>query len=135
MNKELSEKNQYYLEKHRYLELQHFCLQYPIWNQMYNSISAMATRPIDKIGFDAPTGRSPTQRCADALIFLKKRMELVIDTAEEAAGKELKDYIIQSVITGQSYDQIRAFMGVPCCRDTFYKLRRKFFYILNKNRQ
>ena len=27
---ELSEKNPYWIEKHRYYELKHFCLQYPI---------------------------------------------------------------------------------------------------------
>ena len=32
---ELSEKNQYWIEKHRYYELKHFCLQYPIWRRYY----------------------------------------------------------------------------------------------------
>lgn len=32
---ELSEKNKYWLEKHRYYELKHFCLQYPLWKQAY----------------------------------------------------------------------------------------------------
>lgn len=30
---ELSEKNPYWIEKHRYYELKHFCLQYPIWKK------------------------------------------------------------------------------------------------------
>ena len=32
---ELSEKNPYWIEKHRYYELKHFCLQYPIWRKAY----------------------------------------------------------------------------------------------------
>lgn len=30
---ELSEKNPYWIERHRYYELKHFCLQYPIWKK------------------------------------------------------------------------------------------------------
>lgn len=33
---ELSEKNPYWIEKHRYYELKHFCLQYPIWQKQYS---------------------------------------------------------------------------------------------------
>ena len=32
---ELSEKNPYWIERHRYYELKHFCLQYPIWKKAY----------------------------------------------------------------------------------------------------
>lgn len=30
---ELSERNPYYISKHRYYELKHFCLQYPEWEE------------------------------------------------------------------------------------------------------
>lgn len=36
---EVSEKNQYWIEKHRYYELKHFCLQYPIWRKSYGEKS------------------------------------------------------------------------------------------------
>lgn len=35
---ELSEKNPYWIEKHRYYELKHFCLQYPIWKKAYTTL-------------------------------------------------------------------------------------------------
>ena len=35
---ELSETNRYWIEKHRYYELKHFCLQYPLWRHAYNSL-------------------------------------------------------------------------------------------------
>lgn len=35
---ELSEKNPYWIGKHRYYELKHFCLQYPIWKKAYNAL-------------------------------------------------------------------------------------------------
>ena len=30
---EVSENNPYWIEKHRYYELKHFCLQYPTWKR------------------------------------------------------------------------------------------------------
>ena len=34
---EISEKNKYYIDKHRYYELKHFCLQYNEWKKAYAS--------------------------------------------------------------------------------------------------
>ena len=36
---ELSENNKYWISKHRYYELKHFCLQYPIWKKAYAAIN------------------------------------------------------------------------------------------------
>lgn len=32
---ELSRNNKYWISKHRYYELKHFCLQYPLWKSAY----------------------------------------------------------------------------------------------------
>ena len=34
---EVSEKNKYWIDKHRYYELKHFCLQYPLWKKEYQA--------------------------------------------------------------------------------------------------
>ena len=39
---ELSEKNPYWIERHRYYELKHFCLQYPIWKKAYAALDGLA---------------------------------------------------------------------------------------------
>lgn len=41
---EVSEKNPYWIEKHRHYELKHFCLQYPIWKKAYSSLNGMLSR-------------------------------------------------------------------------------------------
>ena len=48
---ELSEKNPYWIEKHRYYELKHFCLQYPIWKKAYLALDGLAKRPTDLVLF------------------------------------------------------------------------------------
>ena len=32
---QISQKNKYYIDKHRHYELKHFCLQYPSWRKTY----------------------------------------------------------------------------------------------------
>ena len=44
---ELSEKNPYWIEKHRYYELKHFCLQYPIWRKAYSVLDGYSNPPKD----------------------------------------------------------------------------------------
>ena len=41
---ELSEKNPYWIERHRYYELKHFCLQYPIWKKAYAALDGLSRR-------------------------------------------------------------------------------------------
>lgn len=70
---ELSEKNPYWLEKHRYYELKHFCLQYPIWRKAYSSLSGLATRPADLAMFVVTNALSdPTVKCAMPLFYGRK---------------------------------------------------------------
>lgn len=35
---EISKKNRYWIDKHRYYELKHFCLQYPTWKKAHSSL-------------------------------------------------------------------------------------------------
>ena len=36
---DISKKNAYWIDKHRYYELKRFCLQYPIWAKSYAELS------------------------------------------------------------------------------------------------
>ena len=41
---ELSEKNKYWISKHRYYELKHFCLQYPLWRKAYAALEELTIK-------------------------------------------------------------------------------------------
>lgn len=43
-------------------------------------------------------------------------------------------YILNGVTEGWSYDILKARLGIPCCKDTYYELYRRFFWLLNKER-
>lgn len=131
---EISEKNPYWIEKHRYYELKHFCLQYPIWKKAYLALDGLAKRPTDFALFSGQQHLGdPTARGAEARIFYSDRMDLVKLVAEETDAV-LGTYILQAVTNGISYDCLKARLDIPCCKDVYYNLYRRFFWLLNKER-
>ena len=130
---ELSEKNPYWIEKHRYYELKHFCLQYPIWMKARAALSGLSQKPMDTV-IQARSYGDPTAKCVEARAFYSERMELIEKVAAETDA-ELGDYILQAVTQGISYDHLRARVNVPCCKDVYYELYRRFFWILNRERR
>ena len=131
---ELSEKNPYWIEKHRYYELKHFCLQYPIWKKAYNALDGLSKRPLDLAVFLTGEHGDPTAKCALAKTFYSDRMDMVRKTAI-SADEDLSVYILKGVTEGMSYDILKAGLNIPCCRDTYYDRYRRFFWLLNKERK
>lgn len=131
---ELSERNPYWIEKHRYYELKHFCLQYPIWKKAYLAIDGLTKRPADLVLFSGQKELGdPTAKCAEAKIFYSNRMDLIKLVAKETDAV-LGTYILQAVTNGISYDCLKARLDIPCCKDVYYNLYRRFFWLLNKER-
>lgn len=131
---ELSERNKYWLTKHRYYELKHFCLQYPVWKQAYSSLDGLSKRPLDLEIF-AKTGQTsdPTAKCAEAKEAFSRKIEMV-EIAAIQSDRGLGEYIIRGVTEGLSYEVLKARYNIPCSKDVYYDRYRCFFWILNKLR-
>lgn len=132
---EVSQKNPYWIGKHRYYELKHFCLQYPIWKKAYQSLDALS-RSSDALQIFVKGGQmkgDPTERCAQSRIFFADRMEMV-EQAAIGAEPELYAYLLRGVTEGLSYDTLKMRYGIPCCRDVYYAAYRRFFWLLSKRR-
>lgn len=131
---ELSKKNKHWVEKHRYYELKHFCLQYPIWKQAYASLDGLSKRPNDLSRLQKTnTISDPTAKCTEAKLYYLDRILMIEDAAKEVA-QELSTYIIKAVTEGLSYEHLKTRLDIPCSRDTYYDLYRRFFWVLNKAR-
>lgn len=131
---ELSRRNAYHIEKFRYLELKNFCRQYPIWKKAYQSLTELSHRPEDlHIFHKTGTCSDPTANCALARLFYSDRIKMV-ERVAMATDESLYPYILRAVTEGLSYDVLNVQMGVPCCRNVFYNLYRRFFWLLNKER-
>ncbi len=132
---ELSAKNPYWIEKHRYYELKHFCLQYPIWKKACNALDGLSKAPSGLMLFrkDKNAG-DPTLQCVEARELYLKKMRMIEQTAAKT-DPELADYILKGVTEELPYDILLARYSIPCCKDTYYNRYRKFFYLLNHERQ
>lgn len=131
---ELSEKNKYWIEKHRYYELKHFCLQYPIWKKAYLSLDGFSKRPIDlAVPSKTNTHGDPVAKCVEARSFYFDRMGIIEQTAI-ATDSALSSYILKAVTEGIPYDHLKVRLEIPCSRDIYYDLYRRFFWLLNKSR-
>lgn len=130
---EVGKKNPYWIEKHRFYELKHFCMQYPIWKKAYNAIDGFSKRPEELYKVKSSTNSNPTEQCAIAKehygYFMGMIEHAAMDT-DPVIGK----YIMEAVINGLSYEKINARYHIPCGKDVYYTLYRKFFYILNNYR-
>ena len=108
MRPELSQKNPYWIGKHRYYELKHFCLQYPIWKKARRALDGLSRRPADLQVFVScgQVKGDPTERCAQSRIFFGERMEMVEQAAIEAEP-DLYSYLLRGVTEGLSYDALK----------------------------
>lgn len=131
---EVSENNPYWIEKHRYYELKHFCLQYPIQKKVYASLDGLSGHSTNFTTMVvSSTLGDPTARIGIAKTYYSDRIKMIERTVMQT-DSSLGIYILQGVTEGWSYDIIKARLEIPCCKDTYYELYRRFFWLLNKER-
>lgn len=131
---EISEKNKYWIDKHRHYELKHFCLQYPSWKRAYAEFNncSIPLSTIERVSTSNMPG-DPTAKRALLKAKYLERIELIESVAKEA-DRYLYEYILKAVTEGLSYTYLRTKLGIPCGRDMYYDRYRKFFWLLNHSR-
>jgi hypothetical protein len=131
---QISEKNKYYIDKHRYYELKHFCLQYSEWKKAYVSCN-------DAIIFASCFEKEPSSNIPSDITakygmmkaHYDRRIKLIENTAMEA-DDFLYPYILKAVTEGLSYTYLKTKLDIPCGRDMYYDRYRKFFWLLSESR-
>ena len=132
---ELSVKNKYWIDKHRYYELKHFCLQYLNWKKTYAAIDelSMSSPIFDRI----PSSGIPSDLTAKYAIrkaYYSQRINMIERAAMEA-DKDLYLYILKAVTEGLSYTYLKTRLEIPCGKDMYYDRYRKFFWLLSESRE
>lgn len=131
---ELSKKNPYYISKHRYYELKHFCLQYPEWKRALTLLDGWNTKPSQLQSY-IPRGNrtaSPTEQIAIARTFFSMRIEMIEKCLSEIQPA-IAPYLLKGITESVSYDALRI-QGCPCCRESYYEMYREFFWLLSRER-
>ena len=126
--------NPYWISRHRYYELKHFCLQYYLWKSKYNEIDiSLRSVATDSSAVAKSDVSNPTEDLALTRLHYKERMELIQRTAEET-DPIVGQYIFIGVTEGVSYEIIDRREPIPCCKNEYYNLYRRFFWLLDKAR-
>ena len=131
---EISDKNKYWISKHRHYELKHFCLQYPIWKKSYNELLdyGVSVSNLDR-EIRVTTISDPTSRNAIMRAYYDEKIKMVEEIAYKT-DRYLHKYILKAVTEGHSYVYLRSMLGIPCSRDVYYSRYRKFFWLLSQER-
>lgn len=130
---ELSSKSKYWIPKHRYYELKHYCLQYPEWKKIYRQLEFKMAAESDRMGIKGSEPAKPTERYALILADCKRAMELIERSCKDAFP-ELSDILLRGITQGMPYGALVATDAIPCSKDMYYDRYRKFFYILSQRR-
>ena len=130
---ELSKDNPFYISKHRYYELKHFCLQYPEFKTEYERLlnESKKTSIWSKLSVEwsDPTS-SRAARCEQLIKWMR-----MIEGCAKAADPVMQNYILRGVTLGESYETLKVNCNIPCGKDYYYDLYRKFFWLLSIKRQ
>lgn len=140
IQKEVSKKNPYYISGERQMELEHFCRQYHEWWDKRSELLTEVSKPsLQEIKKTDPA--DPTYYKVTLTIKYRAFMEMVDKTIaatmqdeEFSSDKErdkTKTMLILNVTDGIPW---RRTIDYICPRTRFYKLRRKFFWLLDKVR-
>lgn len=118
----------YNISGNRYRELKYFCRQYREKQSRLRSLTEIASPAFSGCG---GSGRTADRTAATAIrkAELRRDLELIEQTAMEADA-EIYQYIISNVADGVPYE----YLGVPYSRRQFYRIRKKFFFLLSEKR-
>lgn len=129
---EVSVNNPYWVERHRYYELKHFCLQYSIWQKKLKDMDGYSGGGVRQVSGDILEA-DPTYDAVEARNRYVKWIGLIEQTAKDT-DTVLAHYILRGVTEGLSYDVLNLKEQVPCCRDIYYDMYRRFFWLLDRVR-
>ena len=130
---QLSKSNPYFIDKHRYLELKHFCLQYNSWKKLYREIDGYPNRNFSPVK-NLKNNPDPVVQAFDRREEYLIKIEMVENAVKEA-DSELYGYLLRGVTEGVSYYGLRLYYDMPACKDKYYRAYRRFFFILDSTRK
>lgn len=129
--KQLSTKNPYWLPHAAFYSAYYFALRY---QEFLDELEALGDGARG-ISYDSQPHGDSTGTALEDLAIKRAKVSSYIDLIESScleADREIAPYLLKAVTNiDVGYDYLDH-LGMPCGRGTFYKRRRKFYYILSK---
>lgn len=130
----ISKKNKYWIDKHRYYELKHFCLQYPIWKKELTNIHEFnKSSSIKSYMSNTNLPNDPVCDLVVLKLYYSNKIDLVENIAKKS-DKYLSEYILRAVTEDISYTKLKSRLEIPCSRGMYYDRYRRFFWLLDQER-
>ena len=80
----ISERNKYWIGKHRHYELKHYCLQYPNWKRLYSDLNGSLQTSLIDSGYRSSIPGDPTGNTSVKRLQLSEKIKKIEDTAKKA---------------------------------------------------
>lgn len=135
--------DEYGISGNRYRELKNFCLQYQEWRDelQYNTDTVRS-----KVITDMPIchgGGNPMELLIERRMLLQEKCAQVEQNLFKAIGdtyngelSELYPKMLKAIINDNiNYAYLSDVMNADCGRNTYWKIRRYFFFLLSKCRK
>lgn len=131
---EISSNNKYWIDRHRYYELKHFCLQYKTYKKTYAALNELciSSALLDRM----PGGHEHsdlTAKHAMRKLYYGEKIKMIEQAAKDA-DEDLYLYILRAVTEDLSYTYLKTKLEIPCGRDMYYDRYRRFFWLLSESR-
>lgn len=131
-NYDLSLSKEFNISRHRYRELKEFCLQYGEKKEELRQLYSLSSVPPDVVVMGGEPGK-PTERKAMRALKLKTDIELIDNTLNSACETAVGiiPFLKKNITEGVGFSCLGY---VPCSPKLFYNYRRKFFFLLDKEK-
>lgn len=119
---------EYEISGNRYRELKYFCRQHEEKKQRLREMTEISSP-----SFAHTRGGKIADRTGDTAVS-RVQLQRDIETVEQAAietDSGIYTYLLRNVTEGVPYE----YLGVPLSIASFYRRRRKFFWILDKKKK
>lgn len=120
------------ISRHRFRELKEFCLQYEEKkSELYQIYTSSASAP--EVAVKGGVPGKPTEVKAMRAAKLKAETDMIDRCLFMACGEDkgIVEPLKKNVVRGLGYDRLGY---VPCAPRLFYKYRRKFYFLLDKEK-
>ena len=132
---EISSGSKYWISRHRYYELKHYCLQYPEWQKQLLQLKDYILRSkMPCVERQTENDSDPTAKVAIGITMLENQMEEIKQLCKQA-DPQLWTYIFDGVVHGRSFTYLKTTLEMPCEKGMYYDRYRRFFWLLSKSRK
>lgn len=118
------------ISKERYLELIHFCRQYPEWKTEAASLIGPSGVKIDGMPHGSSSG-DPVAAAAERRARLLEKIQMVDDCAAAVGGGRWYTALIQNICLGRPYVLLDSGILPTSDRNSFFKAKKAFFVRLD----